>query len=110
MGTPMLAAAALQTSLEAYEARGRATKASAFVSPCSKRSANRKMRWPRSALRSRSRKDDVEKFLSEIIVDDLRTTFVRLAAEFLPKRKQLEDTVKKMAETTARLWRTFPKK
>ena len=44
--------------------------------------------------------EDIEKFCASIVVDDLGSTFVRLAAEFLPKRSELEDQLKRMREIT----------
>jgi lysyl-tRNA synthetase class 1 len=40
-------------------------------------------------------KDDMDKFLSLVVVDDLGTSFVRLTREFMLKRAELEQQVKK---------------
>jgi hypothetical protein len=42
--------------------------------------------------------DDMERFLDTIIADDIGTSFVRIAREFLLKRKHLEETVRKTSE------------
>jgi hypothetical protein len=41
------------------------------------------------------KKDDIERFLASVVLDDLGQTFARLAFEFLLKRKELENQVQK---------------
>jgi lysyl-tRNA synthetase class 1 len=59
-----------------------------------------KIEESRSEMRTAShevqvKKDDIERFLESVVLDDLGLTFVRLAAQFLLKRKDLEDQVQK---------------
>lgn len=44
--------------------------------------------------------DHIEEFLKAIVADDLTTTFVRIAANFLPKRRLLEEIVQKTLQQT----------
>lgn len=42
--------------------------------------------------------EDIDKFCAAIVVDDLVSSFARLAAEFLPNKKELEEQVQKTLE------------
>ena len=44
-------------------------------------------------------REDMDKFCAAVVDDDLVSTFVRLANEFLPNSQQLESEVRNMAET-----------
>jgi lysyl-tRNA synthetase class 1 len=43
-------------------------------------------------------REDIDKFCASIVVDDLASTFLRLAAAFVPKRNELEGQIEKMLE------------
>ena len=43
-------------------------------------------------------REDLDKFCAAIVDDDLGSTFVRLAAEFLPKKRMLEERVRQTVE------------
>jgi len=98
ISSPMLAAAVLQTSLDAYESAGMAEDSKRVRIAMQQKIGESKDEMRPIESEVIIKKDDVEKFLSAVIVDDLGSTFVRLAVEFLPKRKVLEEAVKKTAE------------
>jgi hypothetical protein len=93
MADPMLAAALLQTATDEYRNAGlKGERDRTRILMQQKigaagenlKSFERKIEIPR---------DDMEKFLDLIVVDDLATTFVRIAREFLLNRAQLEQQV-----------------
>ncbi|KRQ92559.1 DUF4209 domain-containing protein [Bradyrhizobium valentinum] len=93
MADPMLAAALLQTATDEYRnagLKGERDRTRILM--------QQKMGAAGENLKSFERKieiprDDMEKFLDLIVVDDLATTFVRIAREFLLNRAQLEQQV-----------------
>ncbi|WP_354097957.1 DUF4209 domain-containing protein [Bradyrhizobium sp. S3.2.12] len=91
---PMLAAALLQTATDEYrnaglrEERDRTRilmQEKIGAAAANLQSVEHKIEIPR---------DDMEQFLNLIVDDDLATTLVRIAREFLLNRAQLEDQVK----------------
>jgi lysyl-tRNA synthetase, class I len=98
MGDAMLASSLLQTALNAYAKAGQPEEAKRI-----RIAMQQKISESRDEMRSIGtdvtiKKDDVEAFLNHVIIPDLGQTFVKLAVEFLPKRKTLEEDVKKLAE------------
>lgn len=98
MGDAMLASSLLQTALNSYAKAGQPEEAKR-----TRIAMQQKIGESRSEMKSFGadvtiKKDDIEAFLDGVILPDLGKTFVRLAVEFLPKRKTLENAVKKMAE------------
>jgi len=98
MSSPMLAAAVLQTSLDAYESAGMTEDSKRVRVIMQQKIGESKDEMRPIESEVIIKKDDIEKFLSAVVVGDLGSTFVKLAVEFLPKRKDLEDAVKKTAE------------
>ncbi|RXG96109.1 DUF4209 domain-containing protein [Bradyrhizobium sp. C-145] len=93
---PMLAAALLQTATDQYRKAGLKEdhdrtrimmQQKIGAAGENLQSFERKIEIPR---------DDMEKFLDLIVVDDLATTFVRIAREFLLSRAELEQQVRQM--------------
>jgi len=97
ISSPMIAAAVLQTSLDAYQSAGLPEDINRVRVTMQQKIGESKGEMKSIETEVTIKKDDIEKFLSEIIVDDLGSTFVKLAVEFLPKRKVLEETVRKTA-------------
>jgi len=98
MASPMLAAAVLQTAVDEYRNAGLSEDSQRI-----RMVMQQKIGESRSEMKSIShevkiKKDDMEAFLKSVVLDDLRETFVRLAVEFLLKRKQLEDQVQRTLE------------
>lgn len=92
---PMLAAALLQTATDQYRKAGLTEERDRTrilmqqkigAAGENLQSFERKIEIPR---------DDMEKFLDLIVVDDLATTFVHIAREFLLSRADLEQQVRK---------------
>jgi lysyl-tRNA synthetase, class I len=98
ISSPMLAAAVLQTSLDAYENAGMTEDSRRVRVAMQLKIGESKDEMRPIEADVTIKKDDVEKFLSAVIVDDLGSTFVKLAVAFLPKRNDLEDAVKRTAE------------
>ncbi len=98
MGDAMLASSMLQTSLNNYAKAGQSEEAKRI-----RIAMQEKIGESRNEMKSISsditiKKDDVEAFLKGVILPDLGHTFMRLAVEFLPKRKTLEESVKKLVK------------
>jgi len=98
MGDAMLASSLLQSALNNYAKAGQPEEAKRI-----RIAMQEKIGESRNEMKSISsditiKKDDVEAFLKGVILPDLGQTFMRLAVEFLPKRKTLEEAVKKSAE------------
>jgi hypothetical protein len=92
---PMLAAALLQTATDEYRHAGLKDEHDR-----SRILMQQKIGAAGENLQSFEHKieitqDDMEKFLDLVIVDDLGTTFVRITREFMLKRTELEQRVKK---------------
>lgn len=94
MADPMLAAALLQTATDEYRNAGlqeeRDRTRILMQQKIGAAGANLKSFEQRTEIS----RDDMEKFLDLVVVDDLATAFVRIAREFLLKRAQLEQQVK----------------
>ncbi len=100
LGNAMVASSALQTAVNAYRHAGMAEDSRRV-----RILMEDKIRQARDEMAPISTEftishEDMEKFCASIVVDDLASTFVRLAAEFLPKRKELEEQIQKMLEDT----------
>jgi lysyl-tRNA synthetase class 1 len=94
----MLASAVLQTAVDAYRNAGlQEDSARVRILMQQKIIESQKQMAPVGGEVT-IKKDDVEKFLESVILPDLGQTFVRLAVEFLPKRSDLEQAVKKTLE------------
>ena len=98
LGNAMLASALLQTSMNAYARAGQPGEAKRIRIEMQKKIGELRDEMKSIGTDITIKKDDVETFLEQLIVDDLGQTFIKMAAEFLPKRKTLEQSVKKMAE------------
>ena len=98
LSSPMLAAAHLQTALTAYESAGQGDESRRVRIAMQHKIGEFKDEIQSVEVEITIKKDDIDKFTSEVIVDDLGSTFLKLALAFLPKRKALEDAVQKMAE------------
>lgn len=100
LGNPLLASAVLQTSVNAYRDAG--------LSEDSKRVRilmEEKIGQARESMATIEGKieipsDQVEEFLKAIVAGDLKSTFVRIAAYFLPQRRLVEEAVQKTLQQT----------
>ena len=98
LGDAMLASAFLQTAVNAYRDAGLPEESKRVRILMEK-----KIRQSRDLMTSigseiKVTKEDMEAFLQAVVVDDIAATFVRIAAEFLPKRVSLEEEIRKLSE------------
>lgn len=98
MGDAMLASSLLQTSLNNYAKAGQLDEAKRVRIAMQEKIGESRNEMKPIGSEITIKKDDVEAFLKGVILPDLGQTFMRLAVEFLPKRKALEEAVKKSAE------------
>ena len=94
----MLASAVLQTSMEAYKNAGLVDDSKRIRILMQEKIGQSKDQMASIGTEITIKKDDVEQFLKSIVVDDPGATFVRIAVEFLPKRSELENAVRKTLE------------
>lgn len=97
-GNAMLASSLLQTSLNNYAQAGQPEEAKRIRIAMQEKIGESRNEMKSVGTDITIKRDDVEAFLEGVILPDLGQTFVRLAVEFLPKRKTLEEAVKKSAE------------
>ncbi|WP_456061861.1 DUF4209 domain-containing protein [Bradyrhizobium oligotrophicum] len=95
---PMLAAALLQTSMDAYERAGLTEDSKRVRVEMQRQIGESKSDMKPITSEILIQNDDLEKFLTGVIDEDLGSTFAKLAIEFLPKRKILEADVKETAK------------
>jgi hypothetical protein len=100
LGNAMVASSVLQTAVNAYRHAGmpQESRRVRVVMEEKIRQAHEEMA-PISTEYTIPR-EDINEFCASIVVDDLASTFFRLAAAFVPKRIGLEEQVEKMLEHT----------
>lgn len=98
MSSPMLAAAVLQTAVDEYRDAGMLDDSRRMRILMQQKIGESRSEMGTISHEVRIKKDDIERFLESVVLDDLGQTFVRLAAEFLLKRKELEDQVQRILE------------
>lgn len=99
LGSPMLAASVLQTSVNAFRDAGMVDDSQRV-----RRLMEEKIRASRDEMVPISTEftishEDIEKFCASMVRDDLGQTFARFAFEFLSNRQRIEDNLKSSAET-----------
>ncbi len=94
----MLAAAHLQNAIDAYGRAGLGEESKRVRIAMQQKIGESKEEMEVVEAEIIIKKDDVENFISKVIADDLGLTFMNLAVQFLPKRKFLEESVKKTAQ------------
>ncbi len=98
LGDAMLAASALQTSSNAFHRAGLKEDARRVrVVMEQKIAQSHELLKPISVERTIAR-EDMERFLSEIVVQDADSTLVRIASEFLNRTTALEEQLKRLSE------------
>jgi lysyl-tRNA synthetase class 1 len=98
MSSPMLAAAVLQTAVDEYRDAGLPEDSRRMRILMQQKIGESRAEMAPISHEVKIKKDDIERFLESVVLDDLGQTFVRLAVEFLLKRKELEDQVQKTLE------------
>lgn len=100
LADPMLASAFLETSVSAYrDARLHDESKRARVLMEEQIAASREQ-MQTFKFETEITKDDMEKFLAIVVVEDIGSTFVRIASEFVHSRKRLEAEVEKLMENS----------
>jgi hypothetical protein len=89
----MLAAVVLQTSVNAYRDAGLSEESQRVRILTQEKIGQSRDYMATFETEIKISRDDMEDFLKTVVVKDLRSTFVRIAAEFLPNRRRLEETV-----------------
>jgi lysyl-tRNA synthetase class 1 len=98
LGDAMLAASVLQTASTAFHSAGLKEEARRVrVVMEQKIAQSHELMKPISIERTIAR-EDVEQFLSEIVVSDAGSTFVRIASEFLHRKSALEQQLGRLSE------------
>jgi lysyl-tRNA synthetase class 1 len=95
---PMLAAALLQTATDEYRNAGLKEERDRTRILMQKKIGAAGENLQSIEHKIEITKDDMEKFLDLVVVDDIGESFVRIAREFMLKRKDLEDQVQKTLE------------
>jgi lysyl-tRNA synthetase class 1 len=100
LGNATVASSVLQTAVNAYRHAGlpEESRRVRVVMEEKIRQAREEMA-PISTEYTISR-EDIDTFCASIVVDDLGSTFFRLAVAFIPKRNELEEHVKQMLKDT----------
>jgi lysyl-tRNA synthetase class 1 len=98
MASPMLAAAVLQTAVDEYRDADQPEDSRRMRILMQQKIGESRSEMGTVSHEVKIKKDDVERFLESVVLEDLGQTFVRLAVEFLLKRKDLEDQVQKTLE------------
>lgn len=93
LGDAMLAAVVLQTSVNAYRDAGLSEESQRVRILMQEKIGQSRDHMATFETEIKISRDDMEDFLKTVVVEDLRSTFVRNAAEFLPNRRRLEEAV-----------------
>ncbi len=95
---PMLASAVLQTSVNAYRDAGLADESKRVRILMEEKIGQARQEMKAVQTEFKVSHDDMETFLEAVVVDDLAATFARIALQFLPNRRDIEEQVRKSAE------------
>ena len=95
----MLASSVLQTAVNAYRDAGMSEDSKRVRVLMQKRVEQAREEIVPITTEYQISRKDVEEFCTGVVVPDLGSTFVRLAAEFLPNRKQLEEEVRRTMQS-----------
>lgn len=98
LGNAMLASALLQTSVNAYRDAGLADESRRVRILMEEKigQARHEMKSIQTEIKISS--DDIEAFLNAVVVENLGSTLARIASQFLPNRRDLEEQVRKLME------------
>ncbi len=98
LGDAMLASAVLQTAVNAYRDAGLREESRRVRVLMEEKMAQSPDLMKSIIIERNIADEDMEKFLQAVVVDDLGTTFVRIASEFLQSRKEVEDQISRLKE------------
>jgi hypothetical protein len=95
LGDAMLAAVILQTSVNAYRDAGLSEESQRVRILMEEKIGQSRDHMAAFETEIKISRDDMEEFLKTVVMNDLWSTFVRIATEFLPNRRHLEEAVQK---------------
>lgn len=98
LADPMLASALLETSVSAYRAARLHDESKRVRVLMEDRIAASAAEMKTFTFETTITKDDMEKFLAYVVVDDIGLTFAKIASEFVESRARLEAQVNKLLE------------
>lgn len=98
LGDAMLASAALQTAVNAYRDAGLADDSKRVRILMQEKIGKAREQMASIEHKFEIPRETMEKFLAQTVVNDPGATFVRIAAEFLSRRKELEKQVQDSLE------------
>jgi lysyl-tRNA synthetase class 1 len=98
LGSAMLASAVLQTAVNAYRDAGMPEESKRVRMLMEDKIGQSREEMGTVGTEFKISFDDMETFLTAMVVEELGSTFVRLAANFLPKRRELELQIRQIAE------------
>jgi lysyl-tRNA synthetase class 1 len=93
LGDAMIASSVLQTAVNAYREAGLSKESKRVRIAMEEKIAESHDQMVPISIERTISKDDMEKFLQSVVMPDLGSTFVRIAAEFLQSRSELEKQV-----------------
>lgn len=94
LANAMLASSVLQTAVNAYRDAGMPDDSKRVRILMQEKIGQAREQMTPVTAECEISHEDMDKFCATVVVDDLGSTFVRLAAEFLPNRKKLEERVR----------------
>ncbi len=94
LGNALLASTVLQTAVNAYRDAGLPEDSKRVRVLMQEKIGRARDHMAPVGIEISITREDIEKFLKTVVLDDLGPTFVRIAAEFLPRRCDLEDQVR----------------
>lgn len=98
LGDAMLASAVLQTAVNAYRDAGLREESSRVRVLMEEKIAQSRDQMTSFTIERQILHEDMENFLHAVVVEDLGTTFARIASEFLQRRKEVEDQMSRLKE------------
>jgi lysyl-tRNA synthetase class 1 len=98
LGTAMLASTFLQTAVNEYHLAGLQDEGARTRILMQEKIAQSRNEMGKFETSFEISHDDMETFLKGVICEDIGNTFVRIAVDFLPNRKEIHEQLKKSAE------------
>jgi lysyl-tRNA synthetase class 1 len=99
LGNAMLASVFLQESLDAYRKAGLKDEAERVRILMQGKISEARREMKPITTEFRIPKEHMDAFLEQVVTDDLGTTFVRIATQFLPRRQEVENQVEELLKT-----------
>jgi hypothetical protein len=98
LGNAMLASSVLQTSANAYRDAGLTEESKRIRIELEEKIIQARETMKPIESKIQISREDMDRFLKSVVVDDWETTFARIANEFLPNKRSIEDQLQKSLE------------